>query len=117
MHHCLHCGLALLMVRTDHRYLESGLSFVVLENCIVKKCGTCKDEMAVLPNADSLMVEIVEKILRQPSRLNHEAIRFLRRSMGFNSDEFAALLGTTRVEVSRWENGRVRISGLTDLRL
>lgn len=115
--HCVHCGHTLLKTRIHHRYVESGLSFVILANCIALKCTNCKDEMPVLPNADSLILSVVENIVRQPFRLHHEAVRYLRRAMGFNMEEFAVLLGTTRVEVSRWENGRTRISGLTDLRL
>lgn len=117
--HCLRCGGVLRKTRAPHRYAESGLTFIILVHCLFLKCteSNCNDEMAVLPNAASVGLAIAERLIKVPTRLGSEAIRFLRRMMGLNADEFAVLLGTTRVEVSRWENGKTRISGITDFRL
>src|SRR5687768_9073559 len=101
-------------LRRPHRYIESGLSFVLLTNMVflVCLCG----EQPLLPDAKSLSVAIAEQLIRRPLRLTSEAIRFLRKALGMTSDEFAVLLGTTRQEVSRWENGHTQVSGLIDLR-
>ncbi|HYC62204.1 MAG TPA: helix-turn-helix domain-containing protein [Thermoanaerobaculia bacterium] len=114
---CLNCAsdYQKKTMRRPHRYVESGLSFVLLTNmaALVCKCG----EQPWLPDARSLSHAITEQLIRRPLRLTFECVRFLRKAFGMTSDEFAVLLGTTRQEVSRWENDRAQISGLMDLRL
>jgi len=117
MSRCLKCSSPFRRTRGDHRYVESGLSFVVLSQCILLVCIACDVSAAVLPNAETLHIAIVEKLLRVPARFTGEVIRFVRRSLKLTGDEFAGLLGTSRVEVSRWENEHSGMHGLTELRL
>lgn len=114
---CESCSSPLRRVLHDHQYVESGLAFVILENCRALVCDNCDSTMVELPNAESLVIAIAEKLVLQPTRMSGESIRFVRKGMGLTADEFALLLGSTRVEVSRWENNRVVMNGLTELRL
>jgi DNA-binding transcriptional regulator YiaG len=104
-------------VRRDWHYKESGLSNVRLTNCVVLLCSNCSASTPVLPDIHTIKFPIAEALIRQSGRLTGAAVRFLRKSMGMTADEFAALLSTTRVEVSRWENDRVQISGRLELQL
>jgi len=104
-------------VRRDWLYKESGLLNVTLTNCIVLQCVSCSAVTPVLPDIHAIKFPIAEALVRQSGRLNGAALRFFRKSLEMTSDEFATLLSTTRVEVSRWENDRVRMSGRRELQV
>jgi putative zinc finger/helix-turn-helix YgiT family protein len=48
---------------------------------------------------------IAAAVIKKPSRLAAEEIRFLRGHLGMTAKQFGSLLGVSGSQVSRWENG------------
>jgi DNA-binding XRE family transcriptional regulator len=71
----------------------------------------------VLPNALTLTTLILESLVVQPPGLPGTAIRFMRKALRLTAQTLAERIGTTREEVSRWENDRVAISPHFELKL
>lgn len=102
------------IARKNHRYTESGLSNVVLQDVEVRSCSLCGDQQLVLPRVTELHRAIALAVVRTNARLSGEEIRFLRKYMGFSGADFAARMGVDPSTVSRWENGHEPIGSLAD---
>jgi putative zinc finger/helix-turn-helix YgiT family protein len=98
----------------DAPYTGSGLPNVVLKGIRVYVCSKCKEKLPEIPNLGQLHQVIAKALLTKDSLLMGPEIRFLRRHMGLKAKEFAELLGTTDVTVSRWETGSNDIDPKTD---
>jgi putative zinc finger/helix-turn-helix YgiT family protein len=92
-----------------HRYEESGLPSVVLIGVEVRRCRRCGEEEVAIPNIEGLHRCIAEHIVRRASMLTAEEARFLRRFLGYSSQDFAALIGVRPETVSRWENAKAPV--------
>jgi DNA-binding transcriptional regulator YiaG len=114
---CPICNLPTLEKVGRYRYQECGLDNVWLGNCPMRVCPQCKGEYPELPDALTTAKAIAKILIVQPYQLNGSIVLFLRNLMCFTSEQFAMLLGTTRQEVSRWENKRNALSPLFDFRL
>jgi transcriptional regulator with XRE-family HTH domain len=73
--------------------------------------------MPLLPDIQKAKFPISIQLLTHTGRVTGPILRFFRKAIGLTADEFATLIGTTRVEVSRWENGHVQMSGLRELQV
>lgn len=104
----------LVVTRKNHRYTESGLSNVVLQDVEVRSCPHCGDEQIVLPRITELHRAIALAVVRTNARLRSEEVRFLRKYMGLSGSDFAARMGVDPATVSRWENGHDPIGPLAD---
>jgi len=102
------------ITRKNHRYTESGLSNVVLQDVEVRSCPLCGDQQVVLPRVTDLHRAIALAVVRTNARLSGEEVRFLRKYMGFSGTDFAARMGVDPSTVSRWENGHEPIGSLAD---
>src|SRR3954454_21475195 len=83
----LKCSSPFRRTRGDHRYVESGLSFLVLSQCILLVCVACEVSAAVLQNAKTLHIAIVKKLVRVPARSTGQVLRSVRRSLKLTGDE------------------------------
>ena len=102
---CEQCGKRMhRTIQNRYRYLESGLSNVVLDRIAVYVCE-CGEQVVGLPNVERLHELIFEKILTKPSPLRGEELRFLRKSMGVKSVDFAKMLKVHPTTLSKWESG------------
>jgi DNA-binding transcriptional regulator YiaG len=88
--------------RENYHYSECGLSSVFLRNIVVFHCD-CGAVVPVIPAAARLHRQIVLDILKKPTLLSAEEIRFLRKMANFNSTELAGVMGVSPVTVTRWE--------------
>lgn len=104
----------LVITRKNHRYTESGLSNVVLQDVEVRSCPHCGDEQLVLPRVTELHRAIALAVVRTNARLSGKEVRFLRKYMGLRGSDFAARMGVDPSTVSRWENGHEPIGPLAD---
>jgi DNA-binding transcriptional regulator YiaG len=68
----------------------------------------------VIPAAAGLHRQIVLDILKKPTLLSGEEIRFLRKMANFNSSELAGVMGVHPVSITRWERGPFPISKEND---
>lgn len=97
----------------NYSYKESGLNNVVLLGVLVYNCQ-CGEIAVQIPAMSFLHRLIAFELLKKPTLLSGEEVRFLRRFTGASATEFADTIGSTKVSVSRWENGAARITRNTD---
>lgn len=103
---CLSCGGEYKITRESHRYLESGLSNVILLNLEVRRCPGCGEHELVIPKIEQLHRLIGRILALKKERLQPEEIRFLRKSLGWSGIDLADRFGVAPETVSRWETGQ-----------
>ena len=102
---CERCGKRMRRtIQDQYRYRESGLSNVTLQRIAVYICE-CGEQIVGLPNVERLHDLIFQKILTKPSSLRGDELRFLRKSMGVKSVDFAKMLHVHAATLSKWESG------------
>lgn len=111
---CRECGAKAKVIRKDYRFVESGLGNVLLKDIEVVRCSRCKAESPRIAQHDDLMCTIAVALIDKPSELAGDEARYLRKYLGFGSEEFARMLGVDRSHLSRVENGALAISRQTD---
>ena len=112
---CFECGRALRVKRPRvYPYRESGLSSVGLTGIRVYVCPSCKIEVPEIPNVVGLHQIIASQLTRKPAPLTGPEFRFLRKEIGLKAKDLAPCLGTTDVNLSRWETGTTPINPAAD---
>lgn len=101
---CYDCGELMEGRVADYKYVESGLSTVVLKNILVFRCSHCGGVMPQIGAAAQLHTWIAMHLLTKKTRLTGEEIRFLRKAVGYSATHLAKMVGTSKSIVSRWEN-------------
>jgi YgiT-type zinc finger domain-containing protein len=74
----------LVVSQKNHRYTESGLSNVVLQDVEVRSCPHCGDEQIVLPRVADPHCAMARATVRTNIRLNGDEVRFVRKYMGLS---------------------------------
>lgn len=111
---CVECGGNLKVTATTHRYVESGLSDVVLHGVQVRACQKCGAEEVAIPNIADLHRCIASILVARKSALAAVELRFLRQFLGHSSKDFAKTLGVAPETLSRWENANRDIPPVVD---
>jgi putative zinc finger/helix-turn-helix YgiT family protein len=111
---CAECDGRLKVTGTTHRYVESGLTSVVLHGVQVRRCQTCGAEEVAIPNIAGLHRCIAAMLVTRRSALAAPELRFLRQFLGHSSKDFAKTLGVTPETMSRWENASRDIPPVVD---
>src|SRR5579871_1014762 len=111
---CCDCGAVMHGTETYYRYTECGLDSVTLENIIVYRCAACGAIVPEIPAMGELHRMIVLCMMRKPSLLSAQEIKFLRKMARLSGNELAIALGVSASTVSRWENGSRNISKNSD---
>ena len=111
---CLQCGHAMTTRRENVRYDASGLPGVTLVGVEVSRCAHCGEYELAIPHIADLHRVMAHAVVRKSSRLTPIEIRFLGRTQGWSSQDFADYMGTTAETVSRRENGRTPMGGQAD---
>jgi putative zinc finger/helix-turn-helix YgiT family protein len=88
-----------------YHFVDSGLPNVYLIGIKYKVCKSCHAQAADIPAVKQLMQVIAKTIVENEVSLSGVEIRFLRKRLGKKSSDFAALVGVSAEQVSRWENG------------
>jgi YgiT-type zinc finger domain-containing protein len=112
---CSNCGSEARIVRGDYEFKETGLRGATIHGVDLIKCGKCGNVDPVLAGVDEMMHLIAVAILRKPYRLDGEELRFLRKHVELNQEEFAKLLHVDKTTLSKWENNEDRIGVQSDL--
>lgn len=99
---CIECGNALTKTVGDHVYIESGLDNVLLHNITKLSCESCGARSVEIPQMAKLHRLIASAIARKPARLEPDEVRFLRDHLELSNAEFAALMGVSASQASRW---------------
>ena len=104
---CPECGTELVLRKNQkYRYAESGLDNVYLTALNVRRCPNCKTSIPEIPNLRNVHLCIALWLVEKPLPLSGKEIRFLRKSLGIKSKEFAKKLGYTSQAFSRIEKGK-----------
>jgi transcriptional regulator with XRE-family HTH domain len=100
---CHECGGKFVGKRQSYKYEECGLTNVRLSNILVFECS-CGVRVPEIPSISELHCLIALDLLRKPSLLVGEEVRFLRKMAGLSQRELAELMGVTPTRPSKWEN-------------
>src|SRR5437870_2437733 len=96
------CGGTFQERRGDATLEEGGVK-VVLRDVDLYTCDNCGNEAHAIPNMKGLFRHIAVTLARKKARLAPKEIRFLRKHLGYSSQDFAKRVGVSRTTVSKWE--------------
>jgi putative zinc finger/helix-turn-helix YgiT family protein len=111
---CYNCKSEMKKTKKDYPYKESGLDNVVLKGISAYVCPSCGEVNPVIRNVLVVHRRLAQAIISKKSILSNREIIFLRKEMGIKAIDLARIMGVSKVTVSRWENGRERISSVAD---
>jgi len=111
---CYNCKSVMKKTKTDYPYKESGLDNVVLKGISAYVCPSCGEVNPIIRNPLAVHQRLAETLISKKSILSNREIIFLRKEMGIKAIDLARIMGVSKVTVSRWENGRERISSVAD---
>jgi DNA-binding transcriptional regulator YiaG len=97
-----------------YHFVDSGLTDVFLAGIRYYTCSECRKQSAAIPALKHLLSAIARELVRQPSPLNGEEIRFLRKQLRKSSADLALMFDVTPETYSRWENDRQCPSPMAD---
>jgi YgiT-type zinc finger domain-containing protein len=100
---CYECGHTMEGRKGEYRYTECGLNSVILKDILVYHCPKCSALVPEIPAAGVLHRVIALRILNKKNRLSGSEIRFLRKFCGYSVKDFAAILGSIKHVISRFE--------------
>jgi len=96
------------------KYTGVSLDNIVLLNVEVEVCASCQIETPLLRNVKKLHDAIGVAIALQKVHLSWADLRYLRRSAGFKSGEWAKRIGVVEGHYSRLESGERPITAQID---
>jgi putative transcriptional regulator len=99
---CTECGNAMTRTVGDHVYRESGLENVMLLNITKYDCESCGAKRVNIPAMGQLHRLLAHMISTKPARLESTEVRFIRDHLGLSNKDFAALMGVSEHQASRW---------------
>jgi len=99
----------------SYHFVEIGLDNVYLTNVETSHCPDCNANSVSIPKSPQLLNCIGEAVVLSSGLLTGPEIRFLRKNLRIKINDFAKLLRVSRVTLSRWENGQIKITRPIDL--
>lgn len=99
---CTNCGQLAPVVKGSCRFDQLGIPVRLCRIDLVK-CANCGNVDPIIPNIDGLMDCLALAVIFKPYKLNGHDVRFLRKYLGKNQDEFANLLPVDTTTLSKWE--------------
>jgi putative zinc finger/helix-turn-helix YgiT family protein len=111
---CSNCGAAAKSRIGNYRFVESGLENVSLLGIELIRCPRCKNIDPVIPSMNRLMQVLAAAVAGKPCKLKGDEIRFLRKYLKMTGEEFAAVLGTDKSTVSKWETNEQSLGERAD---
>ncbi len=101
--------------RKKETFVFDGLGFPIkLVNAPMKKVA---GEWCIDINMNKLMIVALEALVRKPSSLTGDELRFIRSYFQTTTTEFGKIFGVSHVAVLKWEKGENQISPAIDLYL
>jgi putative zinc finger/helix-turn-helix YgiT family protein len=111
---CTNCAGQMKVNRENYLYDESGLPYVTLAGISVSRCASCGNYEVSIPRIEDLHRLIARTLIEKRTRFKGVEIRFLRKSLGLSSGDFARQMGVTPETVSRWEQDAVPVGPQAD---
>lgn len=107
---CSECGSTMSKTVGDHLYREAGMDHVTLRDVAHYGCSACGQQHVEIECMAQLHRLLAETIAIKPERLVPPEIRFVRDYLGLSNQKFAALMGVTESQASRWASSNPRTS-------
>lgn len=85
-------------------FLSSGLPNVYITGMDYEECARCHRITGIFPRVQDLLDTLKQLILRKAPPLTGDEIKYLRKSIGKSSEDFASWIGVSPEQISRWEN-------------
>lgn len=111
---CLECRSEMVGRRETYRMPLAGGWSAIVENVMVYRCRACGDYEVEFEKLSGLMRALVVAVLRKPARLAGVEVTFLRNHLGLTGRELARTLGVSPAALSRWEQDKDPIGGISD---
>ncbi len=109
---CIQCDHAMITARENVPY--QSLPGTVLVGVEVSRCPNCGEFEIAIPAIEELDRVLANAVIRKSGRLSGSEARFLRKYLGYSGSDFAAMIGTDKATVSRWETDKQPIGQQTD---
>lgn len=109
---CIECGTKMTVSKEDYPY--QSLPGVVLKGVETRRCSKCGEHEIVIPRIEELHRLLASTLVHISGRLLPAEIRFLRKYLGWSGADFARHFGVTPEHVSRWEQGKKRMSPVAE---
>lgn len=108
---CEACGVDMkaraVTKERPYLYAMGGLpQFPLTSRVTVYECPKCRAESVTIQGPGELHRQIARALLRKPTALTGDELRFLRKHVGFSAQRFAAMLSVDPAYLSRIENGK-----------
>jgi YgiT-type zinc finger domain-containing protein len=100
---CYECGATMEGRKGEYKYTECGLTSVRLKDILVYHCQNCNALVPEIPAVGVLHRVIALRIVNKKNLLTGSEIRFLRKLCGYSVNDFAAILGSSKSVISRFE--------------
>jgi len=110
---CPQCDGLMKKIVERHKYTESGLDSVIIENLEMHECQ-CGVTIPSFFQLKRLNDAIAAKLVRKPAMLEGNEITFLRKNIPMVAKDFCQLIGVGKTTLSKWENGRQKHSEAND---
>lgn len=105
------------MTKSEYYHDKScGLSNVYIKG-IVETIDDMGDKVITIPKPLELHKSLVLEVLKKPSKLNGEEIRFLRTELGLTQTELSEKFDNSLKTIQRWENEKADIGTAEDVML
>lgn len=112
---CNKCkGLMERTVQPEHIEDLGGLVVKVKDAVIVQRCSACGEEMTAIPDPEGLARAAAMARALNPIALSGKEVRFMRRVLDMTQKEFAEKMELAPETVSRWENDRNGVGGMSE---
>lgn len=111
---CSNCDRLMKAGRENYLYDESGLRNVTLMGILIHRCAACGNYEVSIPRIEQLHRIIAKSLIEKRTRFTGPEVRFLRKSLGLSSGDFARRMGVTVETVSRWEQNAVPVGPQAD---
>lgn len=111
---CVQCGFRgdMPVERIDMKH--DILPRVTLRGVGHYTCPECGEEYFSFERIAQLRTAIRDVVVAKPGPLAPEEFLYLRKYLGWSSQDTAARMGVDPATVSRWENGRRAIGAMSD---
>lgn len=100
---CYECGGTMEGRKGEYKYVECGLTSVILKDILVYHCTKCNQIVPEIPAAGILHRVIAIRLILKKNLLTGSEIRYLRKLCGYSVNDFTQILGSSKSVVSRWE--------------
>lgn len=112
---CVNCDHEVVVLHNQqHHYTSSGLSNVFLEGIDIRECGNCGEREIVIPRIEELHRVLAHALIVKRAPLTAAEFKFLRKHLGWASQDLAHKFGVDPSTVSRWEKETEPLSRWAD---